>query len=470
MASVGSVSIQLKLDRKQFDTDLQKLSQSNAPSLQIKLDTQDFERQIKGLTGFIPTVIVPVKLDIQPQAMKSQFVEIGKYAASGFAQGFSGAEGAGKVAIDSMVKSVKSQLGIASPSKVFRDIGKHAADGLVQGLQTVEVRQVVAKINAEFAGIKLSAKVDLKPDVESFKKQLSGLSGTTVDVKIAGSSNPGEAIAKSIEDGFKKVKPQSGFLSSIFGGIGSLITAPIAGAFRGAFEGVGTPIGRQVGSGVAKAIQSTLGSEIGSVELISQKAVEKSLQGIPKATESIVGAIKANPIGNAVAKQLESLQKTLELYSINLSPKQAIKSLTTEQERAVTSGNARFTNQEQEFKSTKKARASAANEFINIVGQQENVQKIALQVKQKEQELAKKQKKLEAAQSAIASLEVQLQKIADLPQAQQSAAAAPIKAKIAEYSEGLAGGVASIEQDIKSIASLRETGRDYFEKLNNQIN
>lgn len=468
MTSVGSVSIQLKLDRASFDADLQKLSQTSAPSLRVKLDVKDFERQVKGLNGFIPTVIVPVKLDIQPQAVKNQFVEIGKYAASGFAQGFAGAEGAGKVAIDSMVGSVKKQLGIASPSKVFRDIGRHAADGLVQGLQTVEVRQVVAKINAEFAGIKIKANVGLNPDVEDFKKKLAGLSGS-VDVKLASSFNPGEAIAKSIEEGFKKVKPQTGFLSSIFGGIGSLITAPLNGAFRGAFEGVGTPIGRQVGSGVAKAIQSTLGAEIGSLELISQKAVEKSLSAIPKATESIVGAIKANPIGNAVAKQLESLQRTLEQYSINLSPKQAIKSLATDSERAVASGSATFASQEQEFKSTKKARAAASNEFVSLVDKQGDVDKITQLIQQKEQDLVAKVKKLQTAQQAIASLEIQLQKVAQLPVSQRVAAETSIKSKIAEFSQVLAGGSASIEQDTKDIASLKETKTAYFEKLNNQI-
>lgn len=63
MASVGSASIQLKLDRKQFDADLQKLSQQSAPSLRIRLDTQDFERQVKGLAGFIAPVSIPVVLD-----------------------------------------------------------------------------------------------------------------------------------------------------------------------------------------------------------------------------------------------------------------------------------------------------------------------------------------------------------------------------------------------------------------------
>lgn len=40
---------------------------------------------------------------------------------------------------------------------------------------------------------------------------------------------------------------------------------------------------------------------------------------------------------------------------------------------------------------------------------------------------------------------------------------------MAEFSEVLAGGNLSIEQDIKAIASLKKTGADYFERLNSQI-
>ncbi|MBD2437361.1 tape measure protein [Nostoc sp. FACHB-110] len=463
MASAGSISLELKLSRTQFDKDLAKLSgEKRSIAIQAKLDVKDFERQIKGLTGFLPTVLVPVKLDIQASAVRQQFQEIGKQALAGFNQGFQG-DDTGKVAADSLVKSVRKGLQIQSPSRVFRDIGEYAAQGLVQGLQSgtdSQVKGVVNRIENTFKSAKIRATVELDID----RSKISALkTSISVDGEI------GKNITSAIEQGFKNAKPKTGFLSSIFGGIGSLITAPLAGAFRGAFEGVGTPIGRQVGSGVAKAIQSTLGAEIGSLELISQKAVEKSLAAIPGATNAIVATIKANPIGNAVAKQLELLQRTLERYSINLSPKQAIKSLSSSEERAVASSSATFTSQEAEFKSRKKAKAAASNEFISLVDKQGDVDKISETIKQREKELAAKVKKLQTAQQAIASLEAQLAKIAQLPQQQRATAEAPIKAKIAELSQALAGGTASIEQDTKDIASLKQTKSAYFEKLNNQI-
>src|SRR5689334_4728373 len=65
MTSLGSASIELKLDRRKFDGDLQKLSMQDTLGIavRLKLDTKDFERQIKGLSGFLPTVSIPVVLD-----------------------------------------------------------------------------------------------------------------------------------------------------------------------------------------------------------------------------------------------------------------------------------------------------------------------------------------------------------------------------------------------------------------------
>ncbi|WP_375496035.1 hypothetical protein, partial [uncultured Nostoc sp.] len=365
-----------------------------------------------------------------------------------------------------MVKSVNKQLGIQSPSKVFKEIGKFAIAGLIQGLDSVDeskLKGVTNKIEGYFKKSKIKINVDIDASGISGKVKVQAATPTEKPADFA------KNITKSIEDGFQKAKPKANFLGAIFGGIGSLITIPLAATLRGAFESIGTPLGLQLGTGVSKAIQSTLGQNIGSLELISQKAVEKSLQAIPKAQEAIVEVIKNNPIGGAVVKQLELLQRTLELYSINLSPQKAIKSLATDGERAIASSSATFTSQEAQFKATKKAKASAASEFLDIANNQENVQKIVPQIKQKEEDLAKKQQKLQAAQQAIAALEVRLQKIAELPVEQRGAAETSIKSKMAEFSEVLAGGNLSIEEDVKAIASLKKTGADYFERLNNQI-
>ncbi|MFK0731414.1 MAG: tape measure protein [Gloeotrichia echinulata GP01] len=522
MGSLGSASIQLTLDRSQFDSDLKKLQATDAGQIayRIKLDTKDFEQQVKGLSKLVTSVFIPleidtktfdqqikklstsidpIKVDLAPNVkdfqeklrrlskispiavdvkvdeskVRQQFEQVGKYAAEGFTQGFSGVEGAGKSAIDSMVNSVNKQLGIQSPSKVFREIGKYAIAGLMQGLDSVDeskLKGVTNKIEGYFKKSKIKINVDI---------DASGISGK-VKVQAPVSSEKPAAIAqnitKSIEDGFQKAKPKANFLGAIFGGLGSLITIPLAATLRGAFEGIGTPLGLQLGTGVTKAIQSTLGQNIGSLELISQKAVEKSLQAIPAAQSAIVEVIKGNPIGNAVVQQLELLQRTLELYSINLSPQKAVKSLATDEERAVASSSATFESQQSQFKSRKKAKAAASNEFVSIVDQKGEVDKISAIIKQKEQDLTAKAKKLASAQSTIASLQTKQEKLASLPAPKTQTEAKErlktdtnLKKQIAEMSQALSGGSTSIEQDIKDIQSLKNAKRAYLEKLNKQI-
>ncbi|MBW4433072.1 MAG: hypothetical protein KME28_15410 [Pelatocladus maniniholoensis HA4357-MV3] len=106
---------------------------------------------------------------------------------------------------------------------------------------------------------------------------------------------------------------------NLFGSLAGLILSPVQQALQGVLLGIGAPIGMQLGSGIAKGVQSSLGSQIGSLELIAQRATEKSIQAIPKIQQELVETIRANPIGNVVVKQLETLQQVLERFSINLS-------------------------------------------------------------------------------------------------------------------------------------------------------
>ncbi|WP_375496036.1 hypothetical protein [uncultured Nostoc sp.] len=64
MGSLGSASIQLNLDRSQFDSDLKKLQSQDAGQIayRIKLDTKDFEQQIKGLRSQ-PAILIPLQVD-----------------------------------------------------------------------------------------------------------------------------------------------------------------------------------------------------------------------------------------------------------------------------------------------------------------------------------------------------------------------------------------------------------------------
>ena len=82
MTSVASVSIDLTLNRSQFDNDLQKIEQENlgAIALSTRLDPTNFKRQIEGLTGFLPTVSIPVELDAT--RFQQQLSQLGKESVS----------------------------------------------------------------------------------------------------------------------------------------------------------------------------------------------------------------------------------------------------------------------------------------------------------------------------------------------------------------------------------------------------
>jgi hypothetical protein len=66
MATDGSVSISLVLDRTTFDNDLKKLQGIDIPAMPVplRIDQKDFARQIKGLEGFVEPISIPVSADL----------------------------------------------------------------------------------------------------------------------------------------------------------------------------------------------------------------------------------------------------------------------------------------------------------------------------------------------------------------------------------------------------------------------
>ncbi|WP_414755551.1 tape measure protein [Anabaena sp. CCY 9910] len=458
MSTTGSVTLELKLNRTKFDQDLGKLQQEKVAPIPVKLrlDTKDFERQIKGLTGFLPELVIPVKLDtnqlksqlasvkglevkvsvtVDKNLVSAQFEEIGKQAAAGFNKGFGGDPG--KAAADTLIKSVKQKLEIQSPSRVFWEIGKYAAEGLVQGLDSVsesQIKKVTTRIEGYFKSTKIKVGLEFEtpvpPKLDKFKSSISFDGDITKN------------ITSSIEQGFKSVKPQK----NIFGSLTGLILSPVQQALQGVLLGIGTPIGTQLGQGIAKGVQSSLGSSIGSLELIAQRATEKSIAGIPKAQQALVETIKANPIGSVVVKQLESLQRVLERFSINLSPQAAVKSLVSEQDVAIASSAASLESQQGEFKTRKKAKAGAIADFVNIVGQRDAVDQVSKQLGDAQARASASLKKINELQAKIASGK-----------------------GTREDTQKLAQASAALEQTSSEITSLRDTKKAYEEKLKNQI-
>ncbi|MEH2029813.1 MAG: tape measure protein [Nostoc sp.] len=330
MGSLGSASIQLNLDRSQFDSDLKKLQSQDAGQIayRIKLDTKDFERQIKGLHSsqpiFIPlqidtktfdqqikklsTSIDPIIVDLAPNVkdfqeklrrlskitpvtvdikvdetkVRQQFETIGKYAVEGFTQGFSGVEGAGKSAIDSMVKSVNKQLGIQSPSKVFREIGKYAVAGLMQGLDTINPSQIQGKIDGVVSQFDRIKNYDF------------------------GSGNIGDAIAKP----FKSIES---IILAPFKGIESVILAPFKGiesVILAPFKGIRSAILAPF-DGIKSVIKSVF-SGLGNISVgIDSAQVNEQFRGIGKSAAQgfAQGFAEAESSGESVINSLVSSVK-----------------------------------------------------------------------------------------------------------------------------------------------------------------
>ena len=349
MSNAGSVSIELRLDRSRFDSELQKLSRLDVGevALRAKLDTAHLNRQIKELRELPPiligvgidatafnqqikklsTSIDPIKVDLAPNVkdfqeklrrvgkispidveirvdegkVKQQFETIGKYAAAGFTQGFSGTEDAGKSTIDSMVRSVNKQLGIQSPSKVFRDIGKYAIAGLMQGLDSVDeskLKGVVSKIEDYFkkSNIEINVKVKGSP---SGQIQQTQTANKLFDPSAGLLKSFESDISKSIEKGFKSASKKSLF-ATLVGGAASIISG-IAGAFgslamglvllpfkagiaviASIFSGAGEKIGRDLSSGVSGGIKSALSNAlsnfVGNGEIVGAALGEQIAQ------------------------------------------------------------------------------------------------------------------------------------------------------------------------------------------------
>ncbi|WP_445634544.1 tape measure protein [Nostoc sp. DSM 114161] len=344
MGTLGSASIKLNLDRSQFDSDLKKLQQQDAGSVALKLDTKGFEQQLKGLRSQLKPISIaveldttkfneqikklaisidPIKVDLAPNvkdfqeklkrlgrispidvevrvdkaAVKKEFVEIGKYAADGFAQGFTGAEDAGKSAVDSMVKSVKSQLGIQSPSRVFREIGRYSAEGLLEGLRPDKgkIRSIVNSIEAEFKFN--SILVDLEPDLVRFQKKLRSLKAS-VDL------NPDFGdISKAVEKGVRGASSKNifttltGGLFKTIAGIGTgllgVVLSPLksaAGAAITVFTGAGLKLGEELSTGITTGIKTSikdaLSNTIGSGSVVGEALGEAIASGLGTAIKS----------------------------------------------------------------------------------------------------------------------------------------------------------------------------------------
>ncbi len=453
-----------------------EISQLNGHVDPIKIDLspniQDFQEKLRRI-GRISSIEINADIKIDREAVKNQFIDVGRYAQEGFSQGFSA--DIGRDAAKSLTDKFKQELDIQSPSRVFREIGKYAIQGLIQGLEVDvnQIKNVVNSIENQFkdANLRINLKID-KDDKSPFNNQL----GNPLDQSQKNNNNLVKSIASSVEDGFNKVKPRSGIFDSIFSGIGSIISMPIKQALEGVFLGAGLPLGERIGDGIKSGIQAKFGQSIGSFELVAQKATEKALDAIPQAQQSLVELIKKNPIGSEVVKQIEALQEILLESGIQLSPIKNAQALTTEKERIIASSSAAFDSQQVDYKSTKKAKAVISNDFIESIGQKSNIEKIDESIAQQKQQLDKKKEAIAQTKARIKELEGKQAEIQSLPTPdseaglqERTSTETSIKNSINEYNKIFASLSDEIERDKKSIQSLEKVKKDYAQKIQKQI-
>lgn len=359
MATDGSVSISLVLDRSSFDNDLKKLQGIDIPAMPVplKIDQRDFARQIKGLEGFIEPISVPVsadlsdfkkavanlrldpiKVDLSPNvddfqeklrrlgkispvnvdiqfntdSVKQQFREIGNLAQAGFSEGIG--SDIGRDAAATLVKNVRQELDIHSPSGVFRDIGKNAIEGLMQGLDSIDesrLRGVVGKIEDYFK--KIDIKVDLRVNADVSGSARVGAavqapSITRVETKLDIGKFDAD-LSDAIEKGMKKSTHKGALdsllapLKSIGSGALSVVSAPIkalgAGlshTYEGLFLGAGLPLGEKLGEGISRGVEGQVSSLIGSFEVLGEKLITS---GVPK-----IGDQLGNTLGGRIVSAL----------------------------------------------------------------------------------------------------------------------------------------------------------------------
>lgn len=312
-SSSETIFIPVEIDAANFAQQLKKLEQDTLP---IKVDlapnVSDFQEKLRRLSRISP---INIEIKADKEAAFQQFEQIGKYAASGFAQGFSGTENAAKSAIDSLVSSVNKQLGIQSPSRVFREIGRYAIAGLTQGLDSVDeskLKGVVNKIENYFKTSKIKAKVSLDAEAKNVfsKPSAPAISNSKISLKFDSSGLIGE-ISKAVETGTRNASKQNifatlfGGLFKVLGGIGSAVLGTLALPFKviggiaaTALTGAGLKLGEELSSGVASglksAIKNALSNSIGSGTIVGEALGE----GIAKALGTTIEALFPNILKN----------------------------------------------------------------------------------------------------------------------------------------------------------------------------
>jgi len=318
---VGSIGIELKLEREQFDADLQSLEalQNKALKFSPILNTGDISKQM-GQFGDRSFSVKAVVDDTQLTALNKHldlkqrhFAQVSSYFKS--AALTPKVDLSGINALDGQLDSIRSNIESLSGSSVSVgvDVDSSAIDAALGKVQALQTRAA-----------------------QSVRVARSGGTDTT---------QTEEDLAKAVERGFKKASgnnPAKALMSTLF----RSVTAPVRLAFdvskgalsstiQGIVLGTTQEMSKSLGSGVSRALEQSL-SGIGGTGAIGEalgetlvsgvvrgvkgldqlpQTVESAIEGLPKFLEKALGvpvAIPTAPFKKAAKRAREAVESEMK--------------------------------------------------------------------------------------------------------------------------------------------------------------
>jgi hypothetical protein len=294
---VGSIGIELKLEREQFDADLQSLEalQNKALKFSPILNTGDISKQMGqfGDRSFKVTAIVDDKqltaLNKHLDLKQRHFAQVSGYFKS--AALTPKVDLTGIKALDGQLDSIRSNIESLSGSSVSVgvDVDSSAIDAALGKLQSLQTRAA-----------------------QSVRVASSGGTDTT---------QTEEDITKAIERGFKKASANSP-AKALMDGLFKSVTAPVRLAFdvskgalsatiQGMVLGATQEISKSLGGGVSRALEQSL-SGVGGTGAIGEALGETLVGGV------LQGVKNLDQLPALVASQISGLPDILEAISAQM--------------------------------------------------------------------------------------------------------------------------------------------------------
>jgi hypothetical protein len=323
-------------------------------SVGLGLDTSELDRQIENLGSRYAGVRIPAKLD---------------------------------------------GAGLDAEWKRQRDKFKRQTVRLAVNLDKQNLEKEFNQYRERLSGYRVDVAVNLvvnSSQLTSIKSQLE--QQLTVKTQVQQSQGTGflkefeKGITSSISKGFNQARQ-----GNLFSGIGSLLTAPLQGAMQGAFMGIGLPLGQQVGQGLSKGLQTALGESIGSIELLSERIVDRSIEGVGVLRQQALKVAEDNTYVRVITQKLDTIKSILDRFGVDLRPETFVSKVVPKEEAKTQAAAIRFEERRTGIGSRRKASAGLQQETLAALEGFQDIQKL-------NQEIAKRRKLQQVAVQTITEI------------------------------------------------------------------